>query len=206
MSDELRALFPNINFVNDDDRGAGILLEWVKHSPNIVGLVQSIMPEIQELYDAQQDIFSTINIFEAVGTQLDDIFGEYLNTNRNAGQTDDSYRLDLLSAFALLTRSGEIAIMKSIYKSLLGASTVSLYEYQPAAFRLTATATTIPSDDDLPSIRATLKDAKQGGNNMTLAVTDKVPFKLGNPSSQQLNHPNGLSGNGFTGGTLSKGF
>ena len=208
MSTELEELYGNIDFVNDTDRGAGILLEWLKNSPNVVGLVQAIMPEIQEVHDAGQDVFSTINIFEAVGTQLDNVFGEYLNTERNVSETDNDYRARLLAATSQLAKSGEIVVMKGVFRNLLGATSVSLFEYQPAAFRIEGIAPSVPSASQLITIRETLEGAKQGGNNLSLAITDSsTPFTFGLLTSQQLNSTEGFSGPVFTdGGTLSTGF
>lgn len=207
MSTELEEIFGNFDYVNDQDRGAQNLNEWLKFSPNVKALINSVMPEFQELHDAQQDVYSTINIFEAIGTQLDDIFGTLLDLERITSQTDDDYRLDLLSQASIFSRSGEIIIMKSIYGNLIAASQVSLFEYQPAAFKMQATVTTIPSAAELTKIRETLVRAKQGGNNMQLSVTASLtPFRLGEFTSEQTNSTNGFSGSGFTGGTLSEGF
>lgn len=207
MSSELEEIFGDYDFVNDQDRGAQLLPDFLKNSDNVKNIINAIMPEIQELHDAQKDVFSIINIFEATGSQLDNIFGQILDLERNVGQSDDSYREDLLAQTSKFARSGEISVMKSIFMNLIGASTVSLFEYQAASFKMTAVAASIPTDSELASIRATLVDAKQGGNGMTLAVTDsETPFLLGDFDSQQLNDPNGLSGGGFTGGTLLQGF
>ncbi len=193
--------FGAIDFVNDDDRGIGILVQWLKNSPNVQDIIQSIMPEIQELHDARKDVYLNINIFDAAGTQLDDIFGEILDTERSTGATDDEYRAELLAAVARLARSGEITVMKSAMRNLLGASSVQLFEYQPAAFKMQATASSVPSTSELATIRASLETTKQGGNSMQLAVTDKSnPFTLANLSSPQLNSAAGLNGSSFSGG------
>lgn len=208
MSAELEEQFGEFDFTNDNDRGANTLIEFIKYSPNIVALVNSIMPEIQELHDAQKDVYSTINIFESVGTQLDDIFGTLLNLERETGQTDDDYRADLLAQSSILSKSGEITTMKDMYRSLVNASIVSLFEYQPAAFQMQATVSSIPSDSELVKVRSTLENAKQGGNNMSLSITDSAtPFTLARLISPQLNSNFGLNGEGFTdGGTLAQGF
>lgn len=207
MSTELEETFGNFDYVNDQDRGAQNLNEWLKFSPNVIALINSIMPEVQELHDAQQDVYSTINIFEAVGTQLDDIFGTLLDLERITSQTDDDYRADLLAQATILSRSGEITVMKSVYMNLIGASSVVLFEYQPASFQMQAVVSSVPSAAELAKIRESLEKAKQGGNNMSLSVTDSLtPFQLGEFDSEQLNDPNGLSGASFTGGTLYEGF
>lgn len=207
MSTELEQQFGEIDFENDDDRGAQNLIEFLKYSPNVISLINSVMPEVQELHDAQSDVYSTINIFEAVGSQLDDIFGTLLNLERTTGQTDDNYRIDLLAQATVLSRSGEISVMKSLYRNLLSASDVKLFEYQPAAFKMDAVASTIPSAAELEVIRTTLSTAKQGGNNMQLSITDSsTPFELEELTSQSLNDANGLSGDSFDGGILSQGF
>jgi len=206
MSQELKDQFGQFDYVNDDDRGAQNLIEFLKYSPNVKALINSVMPEFQELNDAQQDVYSNINIFDAIGSQLDDIFGTLLNLERETGQSDDDYKLALLSQATVLSRSGEIAVMKSLYKNLVSASSVSLYEFMSAAFKMEAQVSTMPSESELVKIRETLINSKQGGNSMSLSLTDGVGFRLGNYPTPNLNDPNGLSGGGFTGGTLYQGF
>lgn len=185
MSAELEEKFGNFDYVNDDDRGAQNLNEWLKFSPNVRSLVNSVMPEFQEIHDAQQDIYSTINIFEAEGSQLDDIFGNLLEVEREKNQTDDDYRLILLTQASSKSRSGEIVVMKSSYKSILAASSTLLYEQNPASFSMQANVSSIPSDEELAKIRAILKDLKQGGNTMMLSITDsETPFTLGIGSTE----------------------
>ena len=206
MSTELEALFGNFDFVSDSDRGSNNLHEWLKNSPNVIALLDSVLPEIQELHDAQQDVYSKINIHEAVGDQLDDVFGTLLVLPRNFSQTDNSYRLDLLAQASVFARSGEISVMKSIYSNLLSASSVRLYEYQPAAFKLEATVTAIPSTSDLADIRTRMTKLKQGGNEMILSVTDSTLIQMDSFSSQVIESVTGLSSGSFTGGTLTTGF
>jgi hypothetical protein len=206
MSTELEEQFGQFDFTNDSDRGANNLLEFLKYSPNVRALINTVIPEVQELNDEQQTVYSTINIFEAAGSQLDDIFGTLLNLERETGQSDDSYRADLLAQATVLSRSGEIVVLKSIYRNLTMATSVRLYEYQPAHFRIEATVTSIPSTSELEKIRLTMDNSKQGGNGMELSVGVDPIFTL-NPSGStpQLNDPKGLSGGGFVGGTLGTG-
>ncbi len=138
MSYELKVDFGIIDFENDNDRGVDLLPYFLKNSTNINNLIKCILPEIQELHDAQSDVYSTVNINEAVGLQLDDIFGNILDTEREDGQSDDDYRVDLLLAITKFARSGEISILKSIFKSIMEANFVRLYEYQPHMFKLEA--------------------------------------------------------------------
>jgi len=207
MSSDLEQQFGEYDYINDLDRGANNLIEFVKYSPNIIALINSVMPEVQELHDAQKDVYSTINIFEAVGSQLDDIFGTLLDLERTSGQSDDSYRLDLLSQATVLSRSGEISVVKSLYRNLLSATSVQLFEFQPAAFKMDAIASVIPSVTELQKIRESLEKAKQTGNNMALTITSSTtPFELEELTSPSLNDVNGLSGDSFDGGTLLQGF
>lgn len=205
MSAELETDFGNINFETNEGRSVDLLPEFLKDSTNIKNLILAITPEIQELYDAIQDIYATINIFEAVGDQLDDIFGNILDLERDFGQSDDDYRADLLAEASKKVRSGEIAVMKGIFKNLIGASSVNLIEYQPAQFKMEAIVSSIPSTSMLETIRATLVEAKQGGNGMELSAHVEPYFEL-TDLDNQLNDPNGLSGDVFDGGYLGEGF
>ena len=207
MSQELEEQYGIFDFEDEQGRGTDLLPEVFKNSENIKKLVNIFMSMIQDLHDAGKDVYSKINIFEAEGSQLDDIFGNFLDVEKELGETDDDYRNRIIAKTSQLSRSGEIAVMKSTFLNLLDASTVSLYEYQPAAFYMVAEVATIPSDSDLESVKTQLIDSKQGGNNMTLAVNDSVPFEFGEFASTQPDSPNGFSGPVFTdGGTLSTGF
>jgi len=200
MSVELEEDFGVIDFLTDEKRGADLLPEFLKYSDNIVAMIKTFIPEIQELHDAQSDFYSTLNIFEAVGSQLDDIFGNILDTDRETGQTDDSYRADLLAAVTKLAKSGDIQTMKSIFRNLSGASSVSLSEQQPASFSMTAFGVSTLTETELEKIRATLKTAKQGGNSMILAVSEvaqSATFSLTGETD---------AGNGLGDGVLSQGF
>jgi len=205
MSTELELDFGNIDFENDEGRSVDLLPDFLSNSTNVKNIILAFTPEIQQLYDEIQDIYSTINIFEAVGLQLDNIFGEVLDLSRTPGQTDGEYRSSLLAEASKKVRSGEISVVKSIFRSLTSASKVDLIEYQPARFKMEATVSSIPSASELITIRNTLIEAKQGGNGMDLAAYSQTPFEL-TSTPNQLNDPNGLSGNSTSNGILGVGF
>lgn len=205
MSTELEELFGDFDFVNDSDRGANLLPEFLKNSENLIALINAILPEVQELHDAQKDVFSTINIYDAEGDQLDDIFGEILDLERVVGQTDAEYRANLIARTAEIAKSGEISTMKNAYRNIMEATAVRLFEYQPACFKMEASVSSIPSDSELADIRSAMERIKQGGNGMILSCNDSEPFRLVS-SNPQTNSPNGLTDGTFTGGTLSTRF
>jgi len=195
--------FGVINFSTDEGRSVDLLPEFLKSSTNLKNLILSIVPEVQEAYDAMKDVYITINIFTATGLQLDNIFGEILDLEREPGQTDTQYRADILAEASKKVRSGEISVVKSIFRSLMGATSVSLIEYQPAAFKLEAVVLAIPSASELLAIRSTMIEAKQGGNNMDLSAYMDPYFSL-TSADNQLNDPNGLSSDSFDGGYLGE--
>jgi len=197
--------FGEIDFLNDEGRGVDNLPDFLRNSPNFVDIIEAFIPEIQELHDAQRDVFLNINIYDAEGSQLDNIFGDLLDLERLPGQSDDDYRLDIIAQASKLSKSGDILTMKRLYRSLLNASSVRLFEYQSAYFKLEAAVDSIPSEAQLEKIRSTLKTAKQGGNGMILSINDQSAFTLVS-SNPQTNSPNGLTDGTFTGGTLSTQF
>ncbi len=163
MSQELIDDFGDFDFVNDDDRGANNLPEMLKYSPNTVGLVNAVMPEIQELNDAQQDVFSTINIFEAVGLQLDNIFGEILDTERETGQTDGEYRSALLLVIPSVSGSGTIASVKQTARDMTEQQNVSLIEVFTFVMLMHIF---VDAFEDVPNaqfVSDTIKESKQAG-------------------------------------------
>lgn len=202
----LEEQFGSRDFENDPDRGANNLLEFLKYSPNVRALINAVIPEVQEADDAMKDVYTTINLFDAVGSQLDDIFGNLLDLERETGQSDDDYRAALLAQASIIARSGEIVILKALYKNLIIASSVRLYEFKTAHFKIEATVDSIPSQTELDRIRTKLEEAKQGGNGMSLSAGIEIEFELGEFDSPQLNDPAGLSGSGFDGGILAEGF
>lgn len=163
MSQELRDDFGDFDFVNDADRGANNLPEMLKYSPNMIGLIDAVMPEVQELNDAQQDIYATINIFEAVGLQLDNIFGEILNTEREQGQSDEDYRSVLLAFIPSVSGSGTIASVKQTARDITGQQNISLIE----VFTFTLLMHIfVDAFEDVPNgqfVAATIKESKQAG-------------------------------------------
>lgn len=178
MSQELEEKFGEIDFVNDDDRGAQNLHEWLKFSPNVKALVNSVMPEFQEIHDAQKDVYATINISEAVGTQLDDIFGNLLDVERETGASDNEYRTILLGRTTVLNKSGDIITMKGLYRNLVSATSISLIEYNPATFIMNAQVPVV-NDVDVTNVRSELVKAKQGGNELALTLSiDTTPFSF----------------------------
>lgn len=174
----LEQQFGEFDFVNGADRGAQNLNEWLKFSPNVKALINSITPEIQEVNDSQSDLYTKINIFDSEGTQLDDIFGNLLDTEREEGQTDSSYRTTLLGATTKFRGSGEIVVMKNLYKTLVAATNISLIEYNPATFIMNAQVP-VPNDVDVSGVSAELKKSKQGGTEMDLTISiDTTPFSF----------------------------
>lgn len=198
-------IFDDIDFIDGDGRGADVLPEFLKHSPDAVLLEKAILAEIQELHDAQKEVYENINLFDAVGSQLDDIFGEILDLPRESGLTDEDYRYLLFTQVSRIAKSGEIPVMKTAYRSLLKAESVRLFEYQPAHFKLEASVTEIPADERLVAIKKAIKTIKQAGNGIEFSINDSEPFRLvaSNPSQGS---PNGLTDGTFTGGTLSTAF
>lgn len=170
MSQELRDDFGNFDFVNNDDRGANNLPEMFKYSPGMIGLINAVMPEIQELNNAQQDVYATINIFDAVGTQLDDIFGEILDVERGQGQTDDVYRAILLAVVPSIGGSGTITVVKSVLKSLSGADSVSMLEVFPHTILLYIFVDDFGDIADKDLIDSIMKGVKAGGIGMNIAI------------------------------------
>jgi len=172
MSAELVIDFGVFNFLTDLDRGSNILPEFLKWSPGVKGLVDAIMPEIQELHDAQSDVYSTVNIFEAVGSQLDDIFGEILDLPRELGQTDDIYRTVLLAVIPSIGGSGTIGVVKSVLRDLSEAPTVSLIEVFSHMVIMHAIVDSFGDITDKDLIDTTMNGVKGGGIKLDIGIQE----------------------------------
>lgn len=184
--------FGIIDFVNDTDRGAGLLPEFLKNADNVVGLINAIIPEIQEINDAQSDVYTTINIFDAIGTQLDDIYGEILDTPRELLQSDDDYRTVLLAVAPSIGGSGTIRIIKNTLRSLAGADIVSLLEVPLHTIILHAFVDDFLDIISKTSIDDNMKLVKAGGVGMTIGV--------------QLNSSAFIFSDDVAGGAIGEGF
>jgi len=170
MSAELEDDFGEINYLTDSDRGSNILPEFLKNSPDAKGLVDVVIPEIQELHDSQSDIYSTINILEAVGTQLDDIFGELLDTPRVGSQSDADYRQVLLAVAPSIAGSGTIQVIKTTLRSLSGSSDVSLIEVPPHTILLHVFVDAFGDITDKELIDTSMNKIKGGGITMEIGI------------------------------------
>jgi hypothetical protein len=200
MSAELERQFGIINFYNDQGYGLSLIPEFLKWSPNFTALYKILVDQVQELHEAQKKVYSTVNIFEAEGTQLDNVFGNLLNVKREIGESDDDYRSRLLAETAKLSQSGQIVVMKNLFRDLVTGSTVSLFEQQSASFSMQAETEKTFTTAQLERIRATLANAKQAGNNMILSINNStlgISFSLTGETG---------AGNGLGNGVLAQGF
>lgn len=169
MSEELEEQYGIIDFQNDSNRGTDLLPEVFKNSDNIKKLINIYMQMIQELHDAGKDVYSKINILEADGDQLDDIFGNILDLERELGQSDDEYRALLLATAPKLSQGGEISVLKNMYRSLTSSSKVTLIEYQPAMFIMTAEVADL-SSVNVAYLQEQLGEMKAASVRMELAL------------------------------------
>jgi hypothetical protein len=161
-----------ISALGDEDRGSKILPELFKNSVNVPGLINAIMPEIQELHDAQSDVYSTINIFDAVGTQLDDIFGELLDTPREGSQSDDDYRAVLLAVAPSIAGSGTILVLKATLRSLAKSSNVSLQEVIPHTILMHAIVNDFGDITNKSVIDESMQKIKGGGIYLDVGIQE----------------------------------
>lgn len=199
MSEALEKQFGIIDFINDAGHGVDLLPDFLKYSPNFLAIYKAVLKQVQELHDAQKEVYSKINIFEAVGSQLDTKFGNWVNIERLANESDNDYRNRILAQWVVLSQSGQITVMKNLFRSLVSASDVDLFEQEQASFSMVAVTDLVFSDERLTKVMETLFSAKQGGNTLTLGILEQQAngFKLSGETD---------SVNGFGNGILVKGF
>ncbi|MCK5613273.1 hypothetical protein KAR91_65980 [Candidatus Pacearchaeota archaeon] len=189
MSEELEQQYGIFDFQDEDSRGTGLLPEVLKNSENIKKVINIFMQMIQELHDSGKDVYSEINILESVGSQLDDIFGNILDLDREPGQSDDEYRALLLAAAPKLSQGGEIIVVKNMFRSLTGASKVTLVEYQPAMFMMIAEVDDI-SSVNVAFLHEQLRQIRAAGVRMELALAQAgnafTLKSIGDPDEQLL--------------------
>jgi hypothetical protein len=114
--------------------GLGRMLSQWEDKPNITGLVQSYLENIQVVEDMWFQLLTERDIYSAVGAQLD-VLGLIVGQLR-LGQEDELYRQSILNRVAINTSDSTPEKILEILKLITNTDTVGLWEHYPASLHL----------------------------------------------------------------------
>lgn len=101
-----------------------------EEKPVIQGILKSWNTCIQDLEDVIYDLYE-INIYNAEGEQLDQLYGELFGIERK-GRTDDTYRASILSKISTFGSDGTVENLQKNLESITSSENVVIFEHYPA--------------------------------------------------------------------------
>lgn len=136
------------------------LLEQYKGKPLIEGMMDGLHQQIQDLEDVFQALSVERTVEGAVGFQLDRI-GEIVGIERESGQSDEDYRLEIKAKIVQNINQGTPEEIIAAAKFFIGATFAWYLEVYPAAVDIMTTTPIDPSQ--VVKIRAKLKSFLPAG-------------------------------------------
>ncbi len=112
------------------------LIEQYKESSNVRKMLQSLVPQVQDLEDVVHDLFTSRTLTASEGAQLDKL-GELVGQDRE-GFDDDFYRILITARIGINVSNGEYEKVLDVFKLLTQSALVHLQEWYPAGYGVTA--------------------------------------------------------------------
>lgn len=166
-----------INFIlNHVQQSKERLITQYKAKPNVEGLLESFVLQIQELENDLKNYNDKKSIFTAEGQHLDR-WGTLLLEPR-FGLNDGDYRVQLLAKIAQNFSEGTPNDLIAMFKAITRANYIVYSEIYPAEITMTAVGVDLVSE--LPRVKNVLSYAKAAGVNVTGAIvttTDVFAFE-----------------------------
>jgi hypothetical protein len=137
-------ILPEIDFIDDPDRGWNILPQFLKEDPNIKTILNSFMSEIQEAYDELKNYSDNANLSNAAGFILDQ-FGSRVDLLREPGQSDAAYRIAISSKIKATSSFGSAPQIIDLFSILTNANSVKYDQVGLRSISVSAVVDTIES-------------------------------------------------------------
>jgi hypothetical protein len=167
-----------IDFIDITQQGLDRMLSQWSGKPNITGLFQSYLDNIQPVEDALQQLLDERGIDTAIGVQLD-VLGLIIGVER-LGRNDTEYRAALKVQIAINNADGTEPNITGVLLLLTGLSDFSYQEVFPAAYTvsfgegleeselaaLQAVLVQISGETIVPSLNAEFVFIFDDGNNL----------------------------------------
>lgn len=141
--------------------GLGRLLTQFKGRPNIEGVLQSYLEQVQELEVVFFALMVERYVLTAIGAQLDGI-GDIVGEARG-GKDDTNYRAAILGRIARNADHSRIEDLLEMFVALLPGFTFDLATVGTAAIQFTILEALGPSDPTPAVLNQQLQEAKGGG-------------------------------------------
>lgn len=161
---------------NHADLAKRRVLEQFKGSPRLLGMLDGLCINIQELENVFFDIKDNLSIFNSTGVNLD-IWGDILNQPRNGLSDDTEYRIVLLAKIAQNVSQGTAEELIALLTLLTNPTKIIYSELQPAELVMTILSPTPIGSYEL--IRSVMQKAKAAGVKFNvLVVASEHPFSF----------------------------
>lgn len=109
------------------------LYQYWDNSPTFNNLLSAQAKQLQLLQDTLQQILTEVNIFDAIGSVLDDL-GDVVQITRQVNESDTIYRNRTLAAISAKTGYGTPNDIISVSKALTKSSYCVYWEHFPANY------------------------------------------------------------------------
>jgi len=182
---------PDIDFLNSIDRGVNLLPDWLLKAKNTTGLLEAILAEVQELYDAIQHASLMSLLDNATGRTLEQ-YGERVNLSRELGQSNDDYRIAIKAQIQSTASHGSIKQLIDLFSLLTSSNSVKLDEVFPASIVISAEVDSF----DLQSketIANKMRAAKAGGVGITIGLNKTNSFMFADNENNIVPEGQGFS-------------
>jgi len=148
------------------------LLSQFADSPKLQGLLQSFTEQIQDISNANYDLYTKRWLSSATGVTLDRL-GAMVNVERE-GLDDDNYRVKIIGEINNQFSSGSNNDIITTAKNVTGASLVIFIEEFPATFILDCRGVDNASLADVPRLKRIIEKSKPAGVKFGLFVTSSL--------------------------------
>lgn len=133
--------------VNDHiQRGLNRLISQYRESENLRSLITGLTQGIQVLEDATNEVCTELDVFSAIGTNLDNV-GVIVGATRLPGESDLSFRARILATITLNVSEGQPEAVINGFNLLRGTSFVLYEEFFPGEVSLSSSSAFVDDQD-----------------------------------------------------------
>jgi len=148
----------NNNYVSE---ALGRLFEQYKNSPNIRGIIESIVTGLQEGEATYFDLRDNRTLDNAIGETLD-LIGSIVGVERIAGEDDEDYRARIRLGIFKNRSQGTPEILIEVVQNFTLSTQIIFYEGAIASFAFNINDETL-TQAEIDALYAALREAKAAG-------------------------------------------
>ena len=163
-------------------RGLDRLLQRYKESPNLNGLLSSLMQPLQEIENQAYKLYTERSIYTAIGFQLDGI-GKIVGLERE-DRDDEDYRAALIIQIQINKAGGEPESIITAIRQLYKTEEISYADVYPANYEVHFISGVI-----IENAKALINSISPAGvGNIVLLQTMNTPFCLQEVNLVEFNY------------------